>query len=228
MVFRKISEDMKERALSLYDQGYLPKDLCDIFGFSGRSLRRWKRNVEEHGSAVPPSSHRRGRPRKLDSNQISDLMAQLMVEPDMYLDKIQTWVAIFYDVGISKSGLSRLIEDVGFSYKRLHKAAAERDEDEREDFREWVRQTLVPEMIVTADKSSKDDCTLYRHCGRSPSGMPATASAQFVCGERYSLIAAMSVDGYVSTRVVNSSVDTAEFFDFIIGEVVSIPLPTSC
>ena len=110
-------------------------------------------------------------------------MAQLIVEPDMYLDEIQTWIAIFHDVRISRSSLSRLIEDVGFSYKRLHKAAIERDEDEREDFREWARQTLVPEMIVAADESSKDDRTLYQHYGRSPSGMPASASTQFVRGE---------------------------------------------
>ena len=54
--------------------------------------------------------------------------------------------------------------------------------------------------------------------------MHATSNAQFIRGDRYSLIAAMSVDGYVATRVVNGSVDTAEFFDFIVGEVVSVPL----
>ena len=34
----------------------------------------------------------------------------------------------------------------------------------------------------------------------------------------------MSADGYVSTWVVQGSVDTAEFFDFIIGDVVRISL----
>ena len=46
----------------------------------------------------------------------------------MYLDKIQTWVAISHDIEILKGSLSKLIEDVGFSYKYLHKAAKERDE----------------------------------------------------------------------------------------------------
>ena len=86
----------------------------------------------------------------------------------------------------------------------------------------WAWQTLVLEMIVAANELSKDDHTLYWCYGRSPSGMPASASTQFVRGEWYSLIAAMSVDAYVSTRVVNGSVDTAEFFYFIVGEVASI------
>jgi len=59
MVFRKISGDMKERALLLYYQGYLSKELCHIFGFSGKSLR-WKQNIEEHRSVVVPLSHLQG------------------------------------------------------------------------------------------------------------------------------------------------------------------------
>ena len=146
----------------------------------------------------------------MDSDQISELMAQLMVEPDMYLDEIQTWVAIHQEVGISKSSLQRLIEDIGFSYKSLHKAALERDEEERAEFQAWAKETLVPEMIVTADESSKDDRTIYRRFGRSLTGTRASTSVQFVRGEHYSLIAAMSVDGYIPTRVVEGSVDTCQ------------------
>ena len=215
---------MKERALSLYFQGYLPKDLCRIFGFSKRSLRRWKKSIDEHGSVLPPSKYLQGRPRILHSDQVNDLMVQLSVEPDMYLDEIQSWVAIHQEVGISKSSLVELIQDIGFSYKSLHNAATERDENEREEFRAWAQETLVPEMIVAVDESSKDDRTIYHRCGRAPSGMCAPGSVQFVRGDRYSLLAAMSVNGYISTRVVEGSVDTAEFFDFIVGDIVSAPL----
>ena len=148
---------MKERALSLYFQGNLPNDLCHLFGFSEKSLRRWKGHIYRYGNVIPPPSHRQGRPQKLNSKQISDLMGQLSVDPDMYLDKIQAWVAIHQEVGISESGLARLIQEVGFSYKSLHKVAVERDEGEREEFRAWARNTLVPEMIVVADESSKDN-----------------------------------------------------------------------
>ena len=34
----------------------------------------------------------------------------------------------------------------------------------------------------------------------------------------------MSVDGCVSAQVVEGSIDTAEFFDFIVGDVMSISL----
>ena len=121
---------MKERALFLHLQGYLPRDLCNLFGFSQKSLRRWEQNFYEHGGVVPLSSYCQGRPRKLNNDQISDLMDQLFVQPGMYLEEIQSWVAIHHEVGILKSRMAKLIEGVGFSYKSLHKAAAERDEDE--------------------------------------------------------------------------------------------------
>ena len=54
-----------------------------------KSLRRWKEHFYQHGKVIPPLSHRH--PRKLDSDQISDLMAQTSVELDMYLDEIETW-----------------------------------------------------------------------------------------------------------------------------------------
>jgi hypothetical protein len=81
------------------------------------------------------------------------------------------------EVWIPESSLEKLIEDVGFSYESLRKTAAKRDEDGREGFRAWAREALVPRVVVIADGSSKDDCTIYRRCGRSPSRMRAPGSA---------------------------------------------------
>ncbi|KAH7871051.1 uncharacterized protein C8R40DRAFT_1007066, partial [Lentinula edodes] len=57
------------------------------------------------------------------------------------------------------------------------------------------------------DETSKDERTIYRHYGRAPAGQRATISANFVRGERYSLVAAMSTEGYEACRVVPGSVD---------------------
>jgi hypothetical protein len=45
-------------------------------------------------------------------------------------------------------------------------------------------------------------------------------SADFVRGDRYSIIAALTVNGYIGTRAVPGSVDSEEFFDFIVNEIV--------
>jgi hypothetical protein len=51
-------------------------------------------------------------------------------------------------------------------------------------------------------------------------GNQATIDADFVRGERFSIVAAITVDGYIGTRVVPGSVDGDEFFDFIVEDVV--------
>ncbi|KIK00677.1 hypothetical protein K443DRAFT_76879, partial [Laccaria amethystina LaAM-08-1] len=42
----------------------------------------------------------------------------------------------------------------------------------------------------------------------------------FVHRERYSILAAMAVEGFVGTRVVEGSVDSDEFFDFIVEDIL--------
>ena len=140
--------------------------------------------------------------------------------PELFLDEIQDWVAVSHDVGLSKPALHRLIRDAGLTYKLLHKAASEHDEEAREAFRAFMQGHLVAEQVVTADETSKDDRTIFRRWGRSPCGNQATIDADFVRGERFSIVAAITVDGYIGTRVVPGSVDGDEFVDFIVEDVV--------
>lgn len=121
---------------------------------------------------------------------------------------------------ISRSALAELIWDAGFSYKMLHKAAAERDKATRMEFRDWAYDYVTADMVVTADESSKNDRTIFRHWGRSMKGTSADTHARFNRGERYSILAAISVNGYVATRIVVGSVDSRKFFDFIVSDVV--------
>ena len=144
----------------------------------------------------------------------------LTESPELFLDEIQDWVAVSHDIGLSKSALHFLIHDAGLTYKLLHKATSEHDEEAQEAFCAFIWEHLVAEQVFTADKTSKDDQTIFRHWGRSPRGNQATIDADFLHGEQFSIVAAITVDGYIGTRVVPGSVDGDEFFDFIVEDVV--------
>jgi len=170
MVFRHISQDLKERVLWLLENDFIPNDVADIFGVSQRSIYRWQANIENYGSVIPPRNPLCGRPHTLNADQTHDLFTLLNDAPEMYLDEIQEWVAITQDLSISKTALHVLIRDAGVTYKVLRKAASERDEEARERFRDFARNHLVASMIITVDESSKDDRTIFRRRGRAPSG----------------------------------------------------------
>ncbi|EIN09579.1 hypothetical protein PUNSTDRAFT_33903, partial [Punctularia strigosozonata HHB-11173 SS5] len=131
MPFRKISSDIKERALWLIEHEYAPSEICDILGFSLASLRRWRRNRRLHGSLHPPRNPNRGRPTLITSDIRRDMYMLLSEAPDMYLDEVQEWLVIARDVKMSITTVHRLISDAGLTYKQLEKAAIEQDEEQR-------------------------------------------------------------------------------------------------
>ena len=125
MPFRIISEDIKKRAVWLWEHGYARDDIVDILGVSQASLYRWKKNFEIHGSVLPPPPPVCGRPRIINSDMTHDLYTLVKEAPDMYLDEIQEWLLIAHNVGLSCTALDDNLWDLGIIYKLLHKAAAE-------------------------------------------------------------------------------------------------------
>jgi transposase len=129
MPYRHISNDVCECCFILVAQGWVPLDVCDVFGFSEQSYWHWKRNLDTHGSFLPPKNYACGRPRTLTPSITNDVVDLVNEAPELFLDEIQEWIAIVHDVGILKSALHTILQDYSLTYKLLQKAAAERDEE---------------------------------------------------------------------------------------------------
>ncbi|KAJ7133260.1 hypothetical protein C8R44DRAFT_611773, partial [Mycena epipterygia] len=185
-----ISDDLKERALWLLDGDYLTEDVCHLLGVSRASVYRWRANQENYGTVRPPPNPLRGRPRILNPDQTHDLLTLLAESPELYLDEIMDWIAVTQDTGLSRTALHTLIHDSGLTYKILRRAASEHDDNH------------------------------LSQAGRAPRGLRAEIEADFIRGERYSILAAITIDGYLGTRIVSGSVDGDEFFDFIVNDIL--------
>lgn len=118
------------------------------------------------------------------------------------------------------SMLSDNLRDLGLTYKLLHKCVAEQDKPCRQAWREYAQANWVSSQLVFVDETSKDDCTVYCHYGRSISGTCADVHKPLCHGQHYSIVAALAVDGYINQHAVEKSVDGKIFTDFIINEVV--------
>jgi len=138
----------------------------------------------------------------------------------MFLDELRDWLALEHNVAVSISCLDRNIREAGLSSKLLRRHAVERNEMARAAWRADMGANFIGRQLIFVDESSKDERTIYRHYGRSFLGQRATISAPFVRGDRYSILPAITMDGYVAVRIVPGSVDAAQFFDFIVQEVV--------
>ena len=102
MVYRTISADIKEWALSLLQEGWNIEETTEMLGVCSKSITRWQHNFEMSGRVNPPSELR-GRPHLLSSDVIQSLAELLADVPFVYLDEIQERLALYHDSVISKS-----------------------------------------------------------------------------------------------------------------------------
>jgi transposase len=219
MVYRKISADIKCRALQLLAEGWELGEIANVLGVSEKSVDHWLHNYEAHGRVDPPSVNR-GRRRLLTQNVIGDIQELLLETPDLYLDEITEWLLLYHDLPISTAALHKNLHDLGFSRKLMQRTAAERDHELRAAWMHDFLATYTAEQLIVLDESSKDGRTFFRRYGRAVAGSRASAMAPLERGARYSVLPALTVDGYIAARAVEGSIDGLEFFDFVVEDVV--------
>ena len=112
MVFRKISKDIKDRAMHLYSTGWLPFDIVKVLGVSERSFWRWRKNLAVRGTVLSQPLPVPGRRPILTTTAAQDLYNLLEEYPSMYLDEIQQWLIIAHDIGMAKSTFHQNLRDL--------------------------------------------------------------------------------------------------------------------
>lgn len=130
------------------------------------------------------------------------MLALLDHSPDIYLDEIQAQLSEMHGLDVSLATIYRTLKRLGIGSKKvslpplsriltilslsckLSKAAAERSEEARREFRLEIGAE-PPERIVTADESAVNLLTTYRQNGWSYRGIRARKKCKFVRGTRY-------------------------------------------
>ncbi|KIJ18228.1 hypothetical protein PAXINDRAFT_9313 [Paxillus involutus ATCC 200175] len=197
---RRISNDIEECALHLWEIGWTIEDISFALNVSRSSLYRWEALFNELGAVARPPSPLQGPTQILTRALLTACEELYAQESDLYLDKVVTWLALVHDIEISPSTLSRNLKEAGLTRKILHKLTVKRDEDRRNEWREMVVTELTPDgsQVICVDETSKNELTWARHYGRAMSGTRATLSDVFVWGDRYSLVATITIDGYLA------------------------------
>ncbi|KAG2126955.1 hypothetical protein DEU56DRAFT_689232, partial [Suillus clintonianus] len=119
MVNRRISNDLKDCALRLWNHGWELADICEAFGVSERrglrSCYRWRRIFEECGTATKPPSPLTGRTRTITRALLTAIEDLFTVDSDLFLDEVCTWLAVGHDIVVSTSTLSRNLKEAGLT-----------------------------------------------------------------------------------------------------------------
>jgi len=109
MVYRLISKDLKDCTLWHISHGCVPEDICKLFDISPRSV-----DNRIYGSLILPPNPMQCCPRILNGDMTHDLYTLLEEAPEMYLNEIQDWIALTYEVHIFRTALHKNIHDAGY------------------------------------------------------------------------------------------------------------------
>jgi len=219
---RKISRDLKECALWLWELGHDLDFICESLCISRASMFRWRSVFDEFSSVNRPPSPLLGRPKIIIRAVMTAIKEIYHNEADAYLDELIWWLAIHHDIVISCSALHKNLEAAGLTRKLLHKIAKERDEETRAEYMDVIQDCTGGQgmELVFIDEFSKNDHDTACRYGRAPSGQHADFIDNFVHGDRYSTVAALTISGYDAIRTVLGSFDSEQFRDYIVEQVV--------
>jgi hypothetical protein len=126
-----------------------------------------------------------------------------------------------HDLPVAVSTIHRILKELGITWKVLTRTARERDEVQQAEWRASMRH-FTPQQLLFVDESACDKCTLWRTHGRAPKGQRPVESVSHGHGEHISILPAIGYEGYVAIRTVCGAVDSAEFFNFILVDVLSV------
>ncbi|EIM83683.1 uncharacterized protein STEHIDRAFT_62304 [Stereum hirsutum FP-91666 SS1] len=196
MVYQHIYDQVKELAVDLVKRRWTIEQICDTLQVSDSSIRRWEKIFDHIGTVSRPPSPLQGSVGIITSAILSIIVGVYRIHPDIYLDKIQLFLALHHDICISPSAINDAILAARLTQKKLRKIAQERDAEAC--------------AIQTGQR-------MY---GRALAGERAEIVEGFGRGQRFSLVAAMSLKGYIAARAAPGALDAAEFYDWVAEEVL--------
>ena len=119
-----------------------------------------------------------------------------------------------FGLSTSESTVSRVLKRLRISRKVLQWQAAQPSKELREHWA--VRLTeWTPNQLVFIDESAANECTADRKYGWAPIGQRAIESIELKRSERYSILPAYTIDGYITWIIRQGSITGNIFNEFI-------------
>ena len=122
-----MSLDTRERVAAAKAAGHPASEVAEFFGVSEREVYRLAKLERETGTADGSTGARRGRPPKVGPEGEARLREAVAARPDATLAELAAGLAL----PLTPSGLWRLLDRMGYRYKKKQVHASERGRPRR-------------------------------------------------------------------------------------------------
>jgi len=216
-----LGEQLQERIIIWrFQERKTVAEIARLAGCTERNIYKILKLHRDFGHTRHPFARRPGRPRTLNQQDLAFVSSLLDANPSLFLDELQECLIESQDVEISIATLSRTLRRLALTHKHASKAASERDELLRAT---WLAEYghFPKEYFVWIDESSIDNRTNQRPNGWAPFGRACVRRMSFICGQRFSILPALSVDGIIALDIFEGAVNKEKFIKFLHEQVVS-------
>jgi hypothetical protein len=135
--------------------------------------------------------------------------------PQAYLEEMKDWLLDEFDIPVSIGLVYRELQKMKWSRKIATKKAAEQSDTLRCVFQARLQQNYTTEQLVAIDESACNERTGDRKYGWGPIGCSVELEYSMKRSERWSLLPAMTVDGYLAHRVFQGAITAELMVEFL-------------
>jgi transposase len=219
---RNVSNDIKAHIPILrLEFGLSVKKICDILGIRKSLVYTTLRYQCLYSTTSNPHAQSTFGRRKLSQNDLAFIRDMIAQRHCLYLDEIQEELLVRRGTIVSIPTLAQTLRRLDFSCKKVTAKAIERNEMLRAAFMNRIgTEVLDPAMLMFVDESAKDERTSGRRMGWSKVGTRCVQRRCFVRGRRYSILPVLTLDGLITWDIVEGSVTSERFVQFLRENVV--------
>jgi len=221
---RVVSPDLKAWVPVLrFELGLSVKDICKVLGIRKTLVYQTLHYHFIYGTTT--NSHARSKfgPRKLSQIDLTFIRDMIAQRHCVYLDEIQEELVARRDTLVSIPTLAWTLRRLEFSHKKVSARAIERNKIMRAAFMNKIgTEVLDPAMLMFTDETAKDERTSGQRMGWSKIGTRCVQRRCFVRGQRYSILPVLTLDGLITWDVIEGSVTSERFVEFLRENVVRV------
>jgi transposase len=215
-----LSDEMRQCIIVWHHEEHL--SASDIHTLAGCSLRTVYNILQFHrdyGTVDNPFARPHGGVRTLDMGDVNYLASIIDAHPKIYLDELQQELLLHQNIEVSISTISRALQQLAISRKKVLHEAIERNELLRAT---WQAEygDIPAEYFVWLDEAGVDDQTNQRKDGWAAVGRACISRATFIRGQRFSVLPALTHKGIIALDIFEGSVNKEKFIQFIDQQLV--------
>jgi transposase len=210
--------------------GIPPRKIAADVNIDPSLVYRRRSRLNLFGTVNPPPLSVQGRRRILNREHEEAIEDFLDEYPQAYLAEVAAFIYDEFDLDVHTSTLSRTLSRIRLTNKRIEPVSGVQDEDLRASWMATISQ-YEAEHLVFLDETACNGRTPNRCYGWSPRGFPCRARRFNTNSKRWSILPALSVEGYLAVDVFQGSFTGERFKSFVSCHVLPRmnpwPLPQS-